>query len=227
MWKPTHCPAVGGGQAHVLLHELYRLINEYLILCLLSYFELDLEWALMKTHQELFPSWRITKSQKCVARNILVQLTLVQVFYLFQINVLFEMRFLIPCHCLSNYAPLAENFPPNVKLIWLSCVLIASLVVSRRCRGRSTHLGRCQTRIRSNPGWAQGHVSISKPLFPGMGIPMSKLRQSQDRLIFNMGILTLVRRHLDSKTAPTFSYFPSALTWKYVTHHWTTIQMSA
>ena len=35
-----------------------------------------------------------------------------------------------------------------------------------------------------------------------MAIPMLKIRQSQDRLIFNMGIHILVRRHLYIETAP-------------------------
>ena len=41
-----------------------------------------------------------------------------------------------------------------------------------------------------------------RPSFPGMGIPMLKIRRSQDRLIFNMGLPILVRRHLYIKTAP-------------------------
>ena len=35
-----------------------------------------------------------------------------------------------------------------------------------------------------------------------MGIPMLKIGRSQDRLIFNMGIRILVRRHLYIETAP-------------------------
>ena len=35
----------------------------------------------------------------------------------------------------------------------------------------------------------QGPVSISRPSYPGMGIPMLKIRWLQDRLIFNMGTL--------------------------------------
>ena len=35
-----------------------------------------------------------------------------------------------------------------------------------------------------------------------MGIPMLKIRRSQDRLIFNMGIPILVRRHLYIETVP-------------------------
>ena len=40
----------------------------------------------------------------------------------------------------------------------------------------------------------QGPVSIWRPSFPGMGIPMLKIRRSPDHLIFNMGIPILVRR---------------------------------
>ena len=41
-----------------------------------------------------------------------------------------------------------------------------------------------------------------KTIFPGMGIPMFKIRWSRDHLIFNMGIPILVRRHLYIETAP-------------------------
>ena len=41
-----------------------------------------------------------------------------------------------------------------------------------------------------------------KTIFPGMGIPMLKIRRSRDRLIFNMGIPILVRWHLHIETAP-------------------------
>ena len=47
-----------------------------------------------------------------------------------------------------------------------------------------------------------GPVSISRPSFPGMGIPMLKIRRSWDCLIFNMGIPILARRHLYIETAP-------------------------
>ena len=47
----------------------------------------------------------------------------------------------------------------------------------------------------------QGPVSI-KPVFPRYRIPMLKIRRSRDRLIFNVGIPKLVRRHLYIETAP-------------------------
>ena len=56
------------------------------------------------------------------------------------------------------------------------------------------------------PGKDQGPVSIWRPSFPGMGIPMLKIRRSQDRLIFNMGIPILVRLHLYIETAPRQSW---------------------
>ena len=48
----------------------------------------------------------------------------------------------------------------------------------------------------------QGHVSKQRPFFPGIAIPMLKIKRSRDRLIFNMGIHIQVRRHLDIETAP-------------------------
>ena len=42
-------------------------------------------------------------------------------------------------------------------------------------------------------------------VFPGMVILMLKIRRSRDRLIFNMGIPILVRRHLYIETDPSFS----------------------
>ena len=41
-----------------------------------------------------------------------------------------------------------------------------------------------------------------KTVFPSMGIPTLKIRWSRDRLIFNIGIPILVRRHLYIETAP-------------------------
>ena len=51
----------------------------------------------------------------------------------------------------------------------------------------------------------QGPISIWSPSFPGMGIPMLKIRRSQDRLIFNIGIPILVR-HLYIETPPRWSW---------------------
>ena len=52
---------------------------------------------------------------------------------------------------------------------------------------------------------SQGPLSIWRLSFPGMGIPMLKVRRSRDRLIFNIGIPILVRRHLYIETAPRTS----------------------
>ena len=50
-----------------------------------------------------------------------------------------------------------------------------------------------------------------KTVYPGMVIPMLKIRWSPDHLIFNMGIPTLVRRHICIETAP-------CLQWLYKAH---------
>ena len=44
--------------------------------------------------------------------------------------------------------------------------------------------------------------SRHEAVFPDMGIPMLKIRRSRDRLIFDMGILILIRRHLYIEKAP-------------------------
>ena len=44
--------------------------------------------------------------------------------------------------------------------------------------------------------------SIWRPSFPGMGIPMLKIRWSHDHLVFNMGIPMLVRQHLYIENTP-------------------------
>ena len=55
-----------------------------------------------------------------------------------------------------------------------------------------------------NRSWngPQDPVSILRPSFPGMGIPMLKIRRLWDRLNFNMGIPLQVRWHLYIETAP-------------------------
>ena len=50
-----------------------------------------------------------------------------------------------------------------------------------------------------------------RPSFPGMGIPMLKIRLSRDSLIFNMGIPILVRKHLYIETAPWILTSPGKL----------------
>ena len=50
--------------------------------------------------------------------------------------------------------------------------------------------------------WLPGPRLNIKTIFPNMGISMLKIRWSQDCLIFNMGIPTLVRRHLNNEMDP-------------------------
>ena len=59
--------------------------------------------------------------------------------------------------------------------------------------------------------WMQSHAGRRaragpcfniKTVFPRYGIPILKIRRSRDRLIFNMGIPILVRRHIYIETAP-------------------------
>ena len=58
--------------------------------------------------------------------------------------------------------------------------------------------------LRPSPVWIRnlGPVFL-KTVFPRYGIPMLKIRRSRDRLIFNMGIPILVRRHIYNETAPS------------------------
>ena len=50
-------------------------------------------------------------------------------------------------------------------------------------------------------------------VFPGMGFPMLKIRRSRNRLIFNMGIPMLVRRHLYIGTAPWPQFYQTRSAW--------------
>ena len=58
-----------------------------------------------------------------------------------------------------------------------------------------------------------GPVSIWRSSFPDMGIPMLKIRQSWDHLIFNKGIPLLVRWHLYIEMAPWFLH-----DWLWILH---------
>ena len=56
----------------------------------------------------------------------------------------------------------------------------------------------------------QGPVSIRKTVFPGMGIPMLKIRRPVGRLIFNMGIAIPSKTVFLIETAPwSPSNFPN------------------
>ena len=59
-----------------------------------------------------------------------------------------------------------------------------------------------ETRLSSRDPTVPGPASIQRPSFPGLGIPVLKIRRSWDRLIFNMGIPILVRGYLYINTAP-------------------------
>ena len=50
--------------------------------------------------------------------------------------------------------------------------------------------------------WYGPRLNI-KTVFPMYGIPMLKIRRSQDRLIYKIGVPLLVRRHLYVDTPPT------------------------
>ena len=72
------------------------------------------------------------------------------------------------------------------------CVLWDREVILNGKKTRCLHL------VRLGP-----HLN-KKTVFPGMGIPMLKIRWLRDRLIFNMGILISVRRRLYIEMAPRF-----------------------
>ena len=59
-----------------------------------------------------------------------------------------------------------------------------------------------------NRSWQpRGHFNI-KTVFPGIGIPIIKIRRSWDRLIFIMRIPILVTWHFCTATAPRHSWLP-------------------
>ena len=70
--------------------------------------------------------------------------------------------------------------------------------------------------------WAAflGAVSIRKTVFPGMGIPMLKIRRPVGRLIFNMGITIPSKTVFLIETAPCFNSPPAANCTGYPHHSW-------
>ena len=58
-----------------------------------------------------------------------------------------------------------------------------------------------------------------KSVFSRYGIPMLKTRRSRDRLIFNMGISILVRRHLYIETVPCTPHQINVLLTTAITHN--------
>ena len=63
----------------------------------------------------------------------------------------------------------------------------------------------CKTKKEDTPK-TQGAVSIRKTVFPGMGIPMLKIRRPVGRLIFNMGIAIPSKTVFLIETAPRKPY---------------------
>ena len=59
-----------------------------------------------------------------------------------------------------------------------------------------------------------------KTVFPGKGIPMLKIRRSRDRLIFNMGIPIMVRRHLYIEMGPRVVMIWQ-IKWDVIGYGWT------
>ena len=94
------------------------------------------------------------------------------------------------------------------------CVLLARdlrVVYSKyfgenRCASKTCIL--CLQQCYRVISWTDAEPCLDiKTVFPGMGIPMLKIRRSQDRLIFNMGIPILLWRHLYIEMAPSW-YLP-------------------
>ena len=128
--------------------------------------------------------------------------------------------------CSEKYEDIALVYKPWIKLLfWIEHVTLAAIagaftLVSLACSQASeTHLKIGHPSISSTSaqssyelqwlnlqigipilGHQGSHLNI-KTVFPGMGIPMLKIRRSCDRLIFNMGIPILVR-HLYIETIP-------------------------
>ena len=50
--------------------------------------------------------------------------------------------------------------------------------------------------------WGSGPCLNITTIFPGMGMPMFRITQSWDHLLFNMGITVLAGWHLDIEMAP-------------------------
>ena len=103
-----------------------------------------------------------------------------------------------------------QNFS-FMKCIWKSCLWNGGHFVQGEMSWVWSKTHKCLTML-INSMFPGIHLPISfkvtsphlniKTIFPGMGIPMLKIRRSWDRLIFNMGITILVRRHLYIDTAP-------------------------
>ena len=103
--------------------------------------------------------------------------------------------FIALTHLFGNCAPIDWN---NHMFIITFCMQETLEHVSLHLQHDNANYGRIAS-------WAGDHAgSRQRPSFPGMGIPMLKMRRSRDGLIFNMGIPILVRRHIHMKTVPSF-----------------------
>ena len=99
------------------------------------------------------------------------------------------------CHTYAEWSSTALGAGRNEGFC-ASCDISSALAWKLR-----THL--------SHPGcWYPGPCLNIKTVFPGMGIPMLKIRQSWDCLTFNMGIPILVGWQLYIEMAPWFLVFP-------------------
>ena len=100
-------------------------------------------------------------------------------------------------------------------LICNASITLFSMAASYHCQ----HSGEVQTysqtnwrsNVYANIGWysidkTPRPVSTWRPSSPAMESTMLKIRRSRDRLILNMGIPILVRRHLYIETAPRFKW---------------------
>ena len=81
---------------------------------------------------------------------------------------------------------------------WLKCMSPCRLLLGLSSVLIMTKMYVALSAITGTIKWVRylGPVSVESPSFPGMGIPMLKIRRSRDRLIFNMGIPILVRLYI-------------------------------
>ena len=106
-----------------------------------------------------------------------------------------------------------NSFEDRVTDLQMSCSDLTRMVGyqdSRTCHGQ-TNTSREITLVyvcHAEKGWRGPWASpqYKDRLSQVLGIPMLKIRRSWDRLIFNMGIPILVRRHLYIETVPVSPY---------------------
>ena len=93
---------------------------------------------------------------------------------------------------IRNKFLLSSAFPNIVCKMW-------AILFRPRCIGPHLRMAQPQCHDLSETSRARFNI---KTVFLGMGIPMLKIRRSQDHLIFNMGMPILVRQHLYIEMAP-------------------------